>query len=323
MKRFFALFWILFILYFIFAHPAIIYYHTDYSRGNLVEVNPSIAFFYLGLSVLLWGVVFLFTFFLLIKNSFVARGRMEKLMLEGKRLNARIVGVKPEGKQAPNETSRLLTLEFENLEGETVRHDLQVQDSESDEGRYATGKTVYLRLDESLKKAPYVVLEGSVGKVRPWYFLIWTLFLAAVLYYYNFSYDLENAGYGWRFMTLGHPLIVSPGCIVFFTAIVYLFLRFLIFPKMNIGRGTYVLKFKGRRARAKVTNVTQTGTYINEQPEVKFDVEFEAGGQVRRSTITKIVPLVDIGLVKTESEKTVFYDPKEQTNVLFEEDVNS
>lgn len=98
---------------------------------------------------------------------------------QGKRLEAVIVGPKSSGLPEKKTGSKVLTLELDNLMGERVWHEMEVNDSDRDT-RYEPGKKVYLRLDETFRKPPYFTLEGNISRKRPVYILLWCMFVAGV-----------------------------------------------------------------------------------------------------------------------------------------------
>lgn len=257
------------------------------------------------------------------KYSLVTQTNLAKINRDGTRLSAQIIDVRKLKVAGKTFDAKTLYLEFKNLQNETVLQKMDINDSRPMENRYEVGNTVYLKVDETFKRSPYFILEGIQSRIKLLPFIIWVILLLGVLYYYDYSYNLENAGYGWRFLTIGHPLISTAGFMIFYTGIFYLIFRFFIFKKFNIGKESIILKFKGKKTIAKIINAEQTGTFINEQPEVKFDIEFrDASGNVYNETIRKIVLLTDIAFVKTRAEREVFYDPNNPQNVMFEEDIN-
>lgn len=322
--RIFKYFWILFFLYFIFVHPAIIYYGTDFRNVDLSKADPEKSLIYLVLSFVLWSFIFCFSFYLLMKYSFIKQKNISQIIKNGVRLPARIIEIRPQKSFNKKIDLKTVFLEFDNLEGEKVWQKIDVSDSRPQENRFEVGKTLYLRVDENLKKSPLFVLEDIRTKINAIPYILWIVFLLGVLYYYNYSYNLESAGYGWRFLSFEHPLISIAGFLIFFSGIFYLILRFFIFKKLNIGKEPVILKFRGLKTYAKVIQVEQTGTYINEQPEIQFDIEFtDHTGRIRRAKIRKIVSLVDVGSVRLDTEKEIFYDKKNPDSVMFEEDINS
>ncbi|TDS14890.1 hypothetical protein [Sphingobacterium paludis] len=322
MRKGFGIFWLLFFLYFIFAHPAIIYYNTEFRNTNLDLVNPNFALFNLALSFMLWAAVFTIAIWLILRYTVVAKRNLKKLLNTGKRLQGEIVEVKPLKSAHAKFKTQTIVLKLANLAGETIWHSMSFTDTKPEENRYQVGKMCYLRVDPKFETSPYVVLEESLVSVSWFLMVVWCMFLAAVLYYFTFSYDLENGGFGWRFLSTWHPLVVIPACIIFFPGIIFLILRYVVFKKMNIGPEATVLKFKGKRALASIGQIEQTGTSINDQPEVRFHVQFhDAHGNLHTPTIKKIVSLIDLGTIKNSKEKMLFYDPENPKRVVFEEDL--
>ncbi|MGG5507307.1 MULTISPECIES: hypothetical protein [unclassified Myroides] len=323
MRKAFGLFWVLFFLYFIFVHPAIIYYGSEYQSHQLDAVNPTEALVYLGLSIALWGVVFAVLLYLIFKYTIQSKRNIAQINQTGKRLEARIVQASRSMVFKHKEVLKSLVLALPNLEGESIRHTLEVRDARPEERRFEEGKRLHLRVDPTFTQQPYVVVEGAKGYVNAWFFVAWLLFLTGIIYYYSYSYQVESQGYGWRFLTLSHPLVSSAGFLILFTGIIYVIVKFLFFRKMNIGTSTLALKFRGKRANGTVVQVRQTGTYINEQPEVRFDVEYmDNTGVLHQVVLKKIVSLLDVGNVKNQTTCVLFYDPKQPQKAKFEQDVN-
>ena len=99
-------------------------------------------------------------------------------------------------------------------------------------------------------------------------------------------------------------------------------MNYLILGKLNIGINSLMLKFRGKKAIASIINARQTGTSINDQPEVAFKIQFaDASGKVHETELKKIVSLMEIGTVGTEKERTVFCDPQAPEKVMFEQDL--
>jgi len=322
MRKGFGIFWLLFFLYFIFAHPAIIYYNSEFRNTNLDHVDPNTALFNLAISFILWTAVFTIAIWLIIRYCFIAKKNIKKLANVGKRLQGEIVEVKLLKSPNAKSESKTIVLKLANLEGETIWHRVSFTDNKPEQNRYQVGKTCYLRVDPTFKTSPYVVLEEGLVSINWFLIVVWCMFITVVFYYFTFSYDIENGGYGWRFLSISHPLVTIPACIIFFPGILFLIFRYIVFKKMNIGPEKTILKFKGKKALASIRNVEQTGTSINDQPEVRFHVQFyDAHGNLHTPTIKKIVSLMDLGTIKNSKEKMLFYDPENPKRVAFEEDL--
>ncbi|WP_292010115.1 hypothetical protein [Chryseobacterium sp.] len=301
----FALLPFLLIPYFIFIHPAIIYYNTVH-YSSLPFKDGKVALVYLGLSFILWAFSFGYSFYLMYRSGFMTKRNINYIMNHGTRISAVIKEIKNQ-KMIRNFEFKELILELDNLSHETILYTMPVNDSKPQEKRFTAGKIIYLRVDPEFKKRPYVTLENIQSKINFLLYIVWGLLLVGVIYYYFYSYIHENYGYGWRFLALDHPLILSPIIFLFF-GIIYIFIQRLfnkLSPKDHIK-----LQFKGIRATAKINDASQTGTYINKQPQVKFIIEFtDRQGKLHQTSIKKIVSLMDIGQINQLKERDILYLP--------------
>src|SRR3546814_913787 len=59
------------------------------------------------------------------------------------------------------------------------------------------------------------------------------------------------------------------------------------------------LKYHGKKTMAEVVSAKQTGTYINEQPQDQFDLNYEdSSGQSHRVSMKTIVSLLNMAMAK-------------------------
>ncbi|MGV3761017.1 hypothetical protein [Parapedobacter sp.] len=148
-------------------------------------------------------------------------------------------------------------------------------------------------------------------------FLGWLLLVGAVAGYYVFSYRYEHRGTGWRFLTYYHPLVICP---ITLWGTRWLFsggLSGLFSDQSDLLR----LKYCGYRAEARLLGATQTGTYINEQPQVRFELEYEdANGTTHRASFKKIVSLLAMDIVRSETIP-IFYLADQPQTVAFAADL--
>lgn len=322
MGKFFRYFWTLFILYFIFGHPAIIYYNIR-STDNLASQDGKLTLFYLGLSFVLWFLVLAVSLYFIYRNSFIAQKNVQELLRNGIPASATIIESKKLKSYNKSYELKELVLELKNLQGEKIRHKMQVNDSRPQERRYEAGNHVNLRIDKDFEKSPFIILQDTQTKINFQLYVIWVLFAAAVIYYYVYSYNLESLGYGWRFLVFWHPLIISPLAIFLFGSIFY-FIIFKLMGKLTFtGKDAMKIKFCGIRTTAKILSTSQTGVSINDQPEVKFELEFtDKKGITRHAVLKKIVPLIHLSSVNTRS-KEIFYLPENPEKVAFSDDLNA
>ncbi|WP_326983216.1 hypothetical protein VUJ46_01325 [Chryseobacterium sp. MYb264] len=303
--------------YFVFIHPAIIYYNGEPTSLN--TPNGKAALFYLALSFLLWGWVFGYALYILFKSGIGAKINMRRMEASGRAISGIIREVKKVKKNNDHSEAKEITLEANNFSHERIKHTIAVNDTEPKEKRYETGKKVQLIVDPDFKRYPFVFIAGSQAKINYIPYIVWFLFLLGVVYYYTYAYAHENGGNGWRFLELFHPLLVSPAALIFFSVIFY----FIIKVFAGNPRKKLKLKFWGQLAVAKVTQVKQTGTYINEQPQVKYDLEFrDKNGKIYQTSKKEVVSLMDIGRISSLRHREVFYMPDDPKNFTFSDDLN-
>lgn len=320
MKNGFIGFWGIFIAYFIFVHPCIIYYNTYHTSNN--TENDKLALFYLGLSLVLWASVLGTTLWLILKNGILAQRNLAYINRHGKRIQAVILQSRIL-KEYKNFVSRQIMLEMSNFSGETIHHTMVINDTRPAENRFEAGKTIYFKVDSDFKRNPYLMIEGSKSKVNYVLLLIWFVFTGGVIAYYNYAYSTESGGLGWHFLELFHPLLVIPACFILFAGIFYLIFRFFIMGN-NTGRELLELKFKGVKTVAEIVQVRQTGTYINEQPQVKYTLEFtDKSGKRFHVSIKEIVSLLDIGKVSVLKHREIMYLPERPEKFVFYDQINN
>src|SRR5690606_6751385 len=97
------------------------------------------------------------------------------------------------------------------------------------------------------------------------------LLLLAVAGYYVFSYYYEGNGTGWRFLTFWHPLVLCPVILHVYRGGLSALLKMFVGDPEDLLR----LKYYGRKATAQVLSASQTGTYVNTQPQVWFELEYQ------------------------------------------------
>src|SRR3546814_9789441 len=80
------------------------------------------------------------------------------------------------------------------------------------------------------------------------------------------------------------------------------------------------LKYHGKKTMAEVVSAKQTGTYINEQPQVQFDLNYEdSRGQRHRVSMKTIVSLLNLDMAK-QKEIEIFYLEDDPQKIAFVND---
>lgn len=314
-------FWGLFIAYFILVHPCILYYNSYHTSNNTPDGMLALAF--LMLSILLWSVVLGFLLWLILKNGILAQRNLNYIEQHGKRLDGLIRESKVLREHGSGPALREIILEMTNFSGHRILHTMTITDSKPEENRFTPGRSISLRVDPSFSRNPYVFLEGSHSKVNYMLFLPWFMILTGVILYYRYAYASESGSLGWRFLELSHPLIVIPASSIFAAGILYFIIRVFIMGKKTTAE-RLKLKFLGEVTIADIVEVTQTGTYINNQPQVQYTLEFrDKKGTLIRAGKKQIVSLMDIAQLSSTKRKEVIYLPGHPENFSFFDEINN
>lgn len=322
MKGIWNNFWLIYMLFFAVPFPMLIYYNTEY---GIVDENggtrPWLALALLAISVVLWLILIQGWFRRWIILPFIMRRNILRLLKEGVRKDARIKSSKELPAAGKDVETREIVCSLPNFVGTEITEQLEVNDTKPELHRYEEGKTIQLLIDDKLKAVPHLTLDGVTVGMRAGRLitslLAWLLITAAIAGYYVYSYQLENHGRGWRFLEFYHPLVLCPFILlvgrISFGKLINLFIG-------GPGNGLQ-LKYYGIRTDAQIVSAEQTGTYINDQPQVRFELRYQDNlGKTHTASLKKIVPLLDLNITKQESIP-VFYLKEDPKQVAFASDI--
>jgi hypothetical protein len=317
MRKGLSIFWILYILFFAIPFPMLLYYNIKSDNmPNLTKTDPWFALGLVALSMLLWIILLIGYYRKWVIRTFSIKRNIEKLKSTGEHREAKIIAAAKVSKPNAAYDAYELTLQFKNLAGSEIRQKATINDSKPYERRYEVGRTVGILLDKEVNKVPYFIIasiEASINKSTiALVNLGWFAVACIVAGYFVYSYSLESEGMGWRFMSLGHPLLVCPAELLF-----YRFVDAIILSKFR-GKPneSFLIKFKGTRTTARLIKVSQTGAYIN------FELEFtDQHNQKHKANLKKIVNLFDLDVTKQE-DISIFYLKENPQKIAFEKDLN-
>lgn len=324
MKGFWSYFWIIYMLFFAIPFPMLLYYNTGYGEMEIGGgTNPWLALTYLALSVILWVILLQRWFRKWVLLPFLMRKNILRLLKDGVRKDAVVKQRKDILSAAPGVISQEITVSLRNFSGTDISEQLVVHDTKPELRRYEVGKTIQLMIDDKLKAVPYLVPDGVEVSLKPGrlilLFGIWLAVAAAVVWYYGFSYVLENNGRGWRFLAFYHPLLLCPLIILCSIGGLGLLLKMLAgSPEEQLQ-----LKYYGIRTEAAILSASQTGTYINEQPQIKFELSYkDNAGKTHQVSLKKIVSLLDLDSTK-RAVVPIFYLKEKPDQVIFASDLET
>ncbi|WP_217606828.1 hypothetical protein [Chitinophaga sp. GbtcB8] len=322
MKRGFLLFAIINAVFFAIVLPMLLYYNikSEYPP-NLRERDPWFALSVAAASVVIWGVVLAGYFRKWIINIFIAKRNITYLREKGIRREAKIMAVTKTSKPNAGYDAYDLNLSFKNLVGAEILQKASINDAKPYERRFEVGKKIELLLDKEVKHEPYFIFATSEATIKKAAIALisfgWLALTALVIAYYGYAYLSESEGMGWRFMSLGHPLIVCPAILLFFRIIIT-----LIYHKLAKPGDAVSIKFKGIQTDARLLKASQTGTYINEQPQVKFDLEYtDHLKKTHHASLKKIVGLLELDTLKQE-HISIYYLKEKPEKIAFASDLN-
>lgn len=314
------------VLYFVIAHPAIIYYNTHQNQ-DLSQKNAVLAIIYLAIAVVGWLSVMGYGWIKIGKFTFGLRNGIRKLSQKGVLVNAKVIKSTTKKTVVGSYKEKEIEVSFDNFNKTPIRYPLILKDAKPPFNRYETGNAIQLRVDKELKYRPFVIPNGT--KIKLNYqrtillFSLWALICLGIVSYFLYAYTRESQGYGWRFLGIMHPLIFSLITLLGFALLYFLVLDKLFFSKLKpiSGKKGIRLLFYGKKATATILEVSQTGTYINEQPEVSFKLTFkDSKGRDHRTSLKKVIPMIDLPLVR-QDQRTIIYLPEHPEILIFEDDL--
>lgn len=326
MRKYFALaFGALYMLFFAIPFPMIIYYsvNSEFDVNTLKDKDPWLALSIFSVSIILWLIVLLGYFHKWILQIFISKRNIERLKNKGVSREAKIVRAKKTSKPDAKWNTYELELSFKNLAGTEITSKTVITDSKPHQRRFEVGKKISLILNRDIEQEPHFIIattEVGINFVKVLLIILgWSLFAVAVIGYYFYSYKTESYGMGWRFMSFGHPLIVCPMVLLFFR---YL-LKFIYSKLTGLNSDSPSIKFKGIKTWAKLIKVSQTGTYINDRPEIRFELEYtDNKHHVHRNSLKKVVGILELDITKQEQIE-IFYLPENPNQIAFASDLKN
>ncbi|WP_099588805.1 hypothetical protein [Stenotrophomonas maltophilia] len=310
-------FWGAFLLFFALPFPCILYLGTSWPVALADRSTPWLALLLLALSLALWlTLLFAFLHYLLLGPP-RALHRVQSILADGESRSALIEQAEQTGVQVRGFAQWKLQVSFKNLSGTPIHEQMLVVDSKPQLHRFEVGRHIDARLGRTPGAFPNIVLDGTQPELNV--ASLWrrgigaALGIATVAAAYVGAYQLQSEGLGWTFLSFGHPLLVCPLVLCGYAVGLRLLGRLLHAD----ARGD-ALKYRGIGVEAKVLKVRQTGTYLNEQPQVEFQLEYtDREGNVQQARVRRFVPLIELANIPRE-HVTLLYDPDDRSNVRLE-----
>lgn len=326
MKKYLVIgFWAVYMLFFAIPFPMIIYYavNSEFDINTLKDKNPWLALSIVLISVILWLFVLVVYFRKWILQIFITKRNLEHIKSSGVGREAKIVSAIKISKPTAKEETYELELSFMNLANSEITHKTTITDSKPHERRFEVGKRISLLLDRDMKEPPYFIIATTKASINTtslfFRILVWLALIVAVIWYYFYSYQTESYGWGWRFMSFGHPLVICALVLLFYRY----FLKYVLRKLTGINKDSIFIKFKGIKTWAKLVKASQTGVYINEQPMIRFDLEYiDNRHHPHKNSLKKVVRLLELDLTKQQHVE-IFYLEENPKQIAFASDLNN
>lgn len=301
------IFWFGYMAFFVFVFPLF------FSYVGSSTSSPILATISLMVGLLAWGIFICWTCRQTIVEPIKLQRNMRTLIAEGQRRQGTVVHKSLLKKQKDGNERVEVVVQFENLTGTSVQKTFAFTDSRPYQKRYEAGHSVNLRLSK-VPQSPSVILDDAQIRFS-WKIGFFACLFVIVYMIVTFAwhYATFSNGNGWRFLSLWHPWLMTPfmGLLLFNVT--------TIFGKLG-GRNQEreeKLILQGKKARAVVQRADQTGTYINEQPQIRYTLAFtDDKGKEHVVSIKRIVPLTELHLASTGT-RDILYLPDDPEQLTF------
>lgn len=324
-KNFIIGFWAVYMFFFAIPFPIIMYYgiNSEFDVNTLKDKNPWLALSFVVVSILLWVILLIGYFQKWILQVFITKRNLEQIKTKGVVREAKILNAVKISRPKAKYVTYELELLFRNLANVEITHKTTITDVKPHERRFEAGKKISLILDRDMKEPPYFIIattKASINIISLFFRILgWSILFFSLIGYYFYSYQTESYGMGWRFMSFGHPLIVCALVLLFYRY----FLRFILKRLTGINKDSILIKFKGIKTWAKLVKASQTGTYINEQPMIRFELEYiDNKHHSHQTSLKKVVGLLELDVTRQEQIE-IFYLEENPKQIAFASDLNN
>ena len=299
-------FWAFYIAFFVFVFPLFFSFSAEYIWSPLWSTIS------LAVGLVGWIIFIAFAYFQMIVKPQKMQQNLDLLKQRGRLEQGKILD-KIILRKVNNFEEIEIIVQFKNLTDTLVNYTFQFTDSRPHERRFEEGNHVNLRLATE-DQFPGVILADARTSFSSKYGIFFLFFIVVYMIgTFIAHYHFYSNGNGWRFITLWHPWVFTP----FEGLLIYGFAGRLIGMIGGNPKQEEKLILYGRKAEATVQRADETGTYINEQPQIKFMLKYiDYQGQTQNVILKKIVPLTELYSAKTGT-RNILYLPENPDQIMF------
>lgn len=277
----------------------------------------AVSYGYLGLSFLIWGYILVFFVNTLFVKTFKQKNTIHSILRNGIPRDAKIIRYQLiKYFQKTNMNAIQIVLSFPNLRNTMIEHEMMFHDSRPQEKRFDVGNRVKVLLNPNVSQEPYFILSDQKVGFNSFGIILRIVFILLLITYiiglYSYFYLRESFDFGWQFLTFMHPIIFSG-----FMTLIYVLVFQLIVGKFFKNAKEERILFAGRNAEANIISVGQTGTTVNDQPELIFQVSFkDFRGNEHIAVYKKIVSLLNLSSVPKTGTIEIMYDENDPKKIM-------
>ncbi|WP_154662290.1 DUF3592 domain-containing protein [Vaginella massiliensis] len=297
-------FWQWYILGFFYIFPLFFCFAGVWNMG------PWLATLSLLLGIVGWIWLVVDQFRLFFKNPNRLLEQVRQLQRNGKVVDAKIRRVISKKQSKDGDVFTELYVSFPNFSGTEIFTTFEMYDSKPHENRFEVGKTFPLRLNTSPNTStPWVIGDGEYFKTRSgfrWLFLF-SIVYAVVVFIVNYYIFTDDNG--WRWLSFFHPWVWIP-----YTGVIFYnrFLNKFLYGDDN--DQSYKLYLYGLETTGQITKSSQTGLYINEQPQMRIQISYtDKNGKTHFVEKKQIVMLSDLHNYQVGDVKLLYLPDNPET----------
>lgn len=233
-----------------------------------------------------------------------------RLQRSGKLVDAEVTEVISKSKNKDGLEMVEIMASFPNFAGTNVSAHFEFVDSKPHLSRYEAGKKIPLRLNyEKGAKIPWIYDDAELVPNRTIHNRIYLFAIVYSIVVFIVNYKVFSNG--WRWLSLFHPWVYTPYWGAYTERTILRFSNKI--TTESGGDESNELLLYGEEAVGKITKSSQTGKYINEQPEIKFSIRYtDKKGQTHFVEKKEIVLLTDMHNKQVGDVKLLYlpYDPQ-------------
>ncbi|WP_071059031.1 hypothetical protein [Pelistega sp. MC2] len=297
-------FWFAYLCFFIYIFP--LFFVMLIGGGSS---SPLVAQMALGIGIVAWLLYLGYIAKKFIFAPLTAIKQSQSVRQHGKQVKAEVLSKILLQEKSDYQLIKIL-VSFPNFQGTDVTTYVELKDTQPTMRRFDKGRVIDVFLN-SQGGHPLLIVEGAETSTHSLMFgvLFWLFTLCYALVTFAYWTSMLSGQFSIQYLSLLHPWILIPlGALFIFNVMGFA-------SRMGRSQSIDQLILYGKKTSATLEDYHQTGTFINEQPQISFTISFEDDKLQQISTTYKqIVLLTDLHKLQ-RGEVEILYLPDNPTVV--------